>query len=235
MPLAAPRDARARVGIYERTVAGRFQYQVDSALPSLAETPRGGQLSDTGIRQRLAGSKQCATAVNPEIRPFRSADTAAIIGLFRQFMTELTPPHLREEFGHYVETAVQTELSRIGEYYFGAPGQGFWVAETEHVIGMVGVERLSNSQAELRRMAVDAAFRRRGIARRLLQVAEAFCRDSGYESIVLSTSELQVAAMRLYEASGYRSIGTETATAQSHKTVGAGVVRRHYEKSLRRA
>ena len=60
--------------------------------------------------------------------------------------------------------------------------------------------------------------------------AEAYCRASGYRKIVLSTSELQVAARRLYEASGYRLVREEVAAAQSHKTVGAGLMRYHYEK-----
>ena len=63
------------------------------------------------------------------IRAYREADRQAVIGLFREFMTELTPPHLKSEFEAYVETAVREELSRIEAYYFGKPGQGFWVAE----------------------------------------------------------------------------------------------------------
>jgi putative acetyltransferase len=50
--------------------------------------------------------------------------------------------------------------------------------------------------------------------------------------VVLSTSELQVAAMRLYESSGYRVVRKEAAAAASHKSVGAGLARYHYEKAL---
>ena len=68
------------------------------------------------------------------------------------------------------------------------------------------------------------------IGRELLAAAEAYCRASGYRRIVLSTSELQVAARQLYEASGYRLVRKEVSVAQSHKTVGAGLMRYHYEK-----
>ena len=98
-------------------------------------------------------------------------------------MQELTPPQLRSEFDSYVETAVREELGRIEQYYFSREGQGFWVADQAGVVGMVGVERHSESSAELRRMAVDQHHRRRGIARELLQVAEAFCRDFGYRTV----------------------------------------------------
>jgi hypothetical protein len=50
--------------------------------------------------------------------------------------------------------------------------------------------------------------------------------------MVLSTSELQAPAMRLYESSGYRCVRTATATVGSHKTPGAGLIRRWYEKAL---
>ena len=133
-------------------------------------------------------------------------------------------------FADYVERAITEELGRIDAYYAG-PGQGFWVAEDRVVIGMVGIERQSRAAAELRRMVVEASQRRRGIGRRLLSTAEAFCRDAGYVSIVLSTSELQAPAMRLWESSGYRLLRSEKSEATTHKQVG-GIVRHYYEKKL---
>jgi putative acetyltransferase len=162
-----------------------------------------------------------------KVRRYRSPDRDAVIGLFRDFMRELTPPSLAAEFAAYVETAVREELSRIEDYY--ARG-AFWVAEDGRVIGMVGIEPHGSDSAELRRMAVDRRHRRKGVARELLATAEAYCRASGYRKIVLSTSELQVAARRLYEASGYRLVREEVAAVQSHKTAGAGLKRYHYEK-----
>ncbi len=166
------------------------------------------------------------------VRPYRDSDQAGVIALFRQFMAELTPRGREAEFEAYVQRAVDEELSRIETYYLGRPGQAFWVAEGGGVLGMAGIERRSDSCAELRRMAVERSQRRRGIARRLLGVAEGFCREAGYRSVALSTSELQVAAMKLYESCGYRRTGSETAEAQTHKTVGGGIARFHYEKAL---
>ena len=155
-----------------------------------------------------------------------------MIGLFREFMWELTPPVLRAEFQSYIERAIHDELGRIEEYYFGRDGQGFWVVGEERVVGMVGVERHEDDAGELRRMAVEKALRRKGFGRELLATAEVFCRDCGYRRVVLSTSELQVAAMRLYESSGYRLVRKEEAAPASHKSVGAGLTRYHYEKVL---
>ena len=157
------------------------------------------------------------------IRSYEERDREAVIRLFRGFMAEMG------DFADYVERAIADELGRIGAYYLAHPRQGFWVAGD--VVGMVGVERQSDMVAELRRMVVAPAHRRRGVARALLATAEAFCRDAGYVSIVLSTSELQEPAMRLYEASGYQRVRTARPEATTHKMVG-GLTRHYYEKRL---
>lgn len=167
-----------------------------------------------------------------KIRRYRPSDQAAVIGLFREFMWELTPPALGAEFQSYIERAIRDELGRIEEYYFSRDDQGFWVADDGRLVGMVGVERQSEECAELRRMAVEKSHRRKGIGRQLLATAEKFCRDAGYRKMVLSTSELQVAAMRLYESSGYRMVREQTDAGGSHKSAGAGLTRYHYEKPL---
>jgi GNAT superfamily N-acetyltransferase len=165
------------------------------------------------------------------IRPYRSADRDAVIGIFAGFVRELAPLHLRAEFEAYIATAIREELGRIEEYY----GDAFWVAEEAgEVVGMVGIERHSADAAELRRMAVSPACRRRGLARQLLHTAEDFARNAGYAKIVLSTSELQSSAMRLYESSAYRLVRTDIADTASHKTPGAGLKRYHFEKVLGR-
>jgi ribosomal protein S18 acetylase RimI-like enzyme len=166
------------------------------------------------------------------IRRYRPGDRAAVIDLFREFMWQLAPPELGAQFQSYIELAIREELGRVEEYYFAREKQGFWVAEDPHVVGMVGIERHAEDAGELRRMAVQESRRRQGIGRELLACAETFCREAVYRRIVLSTSELQVPAMRLYESNGYRLMREEPAAPASHKSVGAGLTRYHYEKTL---
>jgi len=166
------------------------------------------------------------------IRPYRDADRLGVIRIFRQFMDELTPRELAAEFEAYTEIAIREELSRIPKYYFGRPRQGFWVADLDGVVGMVGIEQCSENVAELRRMAVETSQRRRGIARALLETAEAFCRESGYHRIELNTSERQVAARLLYEKAGYRLLGTGVVAKTTNKLIG-GLTRHYYEKDLK--
>jgi len=185
------------------------------------------------LGERTIVDRAARQAADVSIRRYRASDQGAVIRLFREFMSELTPPEFSETFQTYVEQAIAEELGRIEEYYFCRDDQGFWVADADDVVGMVGIEHREDQAAELRRMAVQRAQRRKGIARELLATAGAFSCDRGYRRIVLSTSELQVAARRLYESSGYRLVREEKNAAASHKSVGAGLTRYHYEKALR--
>jgi GNAT superfamily N-acetyltransferase len=80
-------------------------------------------------------------------------------------------------------------------------------------------------------MYVRAEFRRRGIALALLERANAEARALGYRKIVLSTAEIQTAAVAFYRAHGFRHTHTDVAAASTSKTVG-GLRRLHFEKSL---
>src|SRR5436190_212024 len=103
----------------------------------------------------------------------------------------------------------------------------------ERLAGVFGLERLGAPSAELRRMYVDAAYRRRGLARMMLEFAEQACREAGTPVLTLSTSELQQAALAFYRKFGYRLVCEETGAAQSNKTVG-NIRRYHFERELGR-
>ena len=96
---------------------------------------------------------------------------------------------------------------------------------------MFGLERSSSDAMELRRMYVHPSARRLGIARAMLALAEAETRRSGSRKLELSTSELQPAAVELYRRAGYRLVREETVDQASHKTIGGGIRRYHFEKT----
>lgn len=61
-------------------------------------------------------------------------------------------------------------------------------------------------RAELKRIWVEPAWQRQGIARRLLEELEDFARRAGYEELWLETGPRHRAALALYTAAGYRPI-----------------------------
>jgi putative acetyltransferase len=166
------------------------------------------------------------------IRRYASADHAAVRDLFIRINRELAPEELREAFEQYVAVSLSAEVDRLADYYAEKKGS-FWVAyEDDQLAGMFGLENVGTGAAELRRMYVDAAYRKQRLARRMLERAERICREAGTPVLALSTSELQQAALAFYSKSGYRLVREETGAAQSNKTVGGGIRRYHFEKTL---
>lgn len=166
------------------------------------------------------------------IRPFAPADHARVRDIFINWNRHITQPGMEDLFESYIQLALNEEIDRILEYY-GRPGFGFWVAEVDGTVaGMVGLERLDNGEAEVRRMYVAADFRRRGLGRKLLAFVEDRARDLGYTRIVLSTSALQPQAKALYEVSGYDLEREEASTVQTKRTVGSGLTRYYFAKPL---
>jgi GNAT superfamily N-acetyltransferase len=70
-----------------------------------------------------------------------------------------------------------------------------------------GLKRLDDEAAEIKRMYVAPAARRRGVARRLLAALEDAARARGYRVVRLDTGARQPHAMELYRAAGYADIG----------------------------
>jgi GNAT superfamily N-acetyltransferase len=90
---------------------------------------------------------------------------------------------------------------------FAPPAGAFLVGyyEGEAVCGG-GIKRIAPNAAEIKRMYVVPAARRRGVARALLQALEDAARQRGYAFVRLDTGPLQQGAMSLYAAEGYTEI-----------------------------
>jgi putative acetyltransferase len=144
----------------------------------------------------------------------------------------LAPPALRGAFEAYIARSLIEEMDRVAVYYAERSG-GFWVAwRGEELVGMFGLEAAGSDAMELRRMYVAPSVRRGGIGRTMLRFAEDEARRRGVLRLELSTSELQPAAVGLYQAAGYRLVREVVADEASNKTIGGGVRRFHFEKVL---
>jgi putative acetyltransferase len=166
------------------------------------------------------------------MRAFEEADAPRVRELFIVVNRLLAPPDMHDAFEAYIARSLAEEIDRIIAYYSERDG-GFWVALREgRIVGMFGLERAGPDAMELRRMYVDPAARRGGIARSMLQFAEDECRRRNVPRLELSTSELQPAALELYKRAGYRLQGEIIAEQASNKTLGGGIRRYHLDKVL---
>lgn len=176
----------------------------------------------------IAGPESTVT-----IRPYEVADHEAVVSLFTRINRELAPPHLRDRFEDYIATSISGELSDLGEVFSAAKRNAFWVVEKDdRIAGMFGIEARGKHTTELRRMYLDRTHRGRGIAQRMLKFAEDRARELGFATMILSTAEIQEAALAFYHKCGYRLVKTELADTMSTKTIGGGIKRFHFEKAL---
>jgi putative acetyltransferase len=167
------------------------------------------------------------------IRVYDLADYEDVVALFVRINRELAPDHMREQFEQYIATGIDGELKQLPDIFSAARRNAFWVVETDdRIVGMFGIEASGADRTELRRMYLDKPYRGRGIAQRMLACAEARARELGFAKMVLSTAEVQAAAIAFYRKSGYRLVRSERADTVSTKTVGGGLTRFHFEKEL---
>ena len=66
----------------------------------------------------------------------------------------------------------------------------------------------------------------------MLECAELRATEFGFSKMILSTAEVQKAAIAFYAKSGFRLVRTEVVGTMSTKTVGGGLTRFHFEKFL---
>ena len=96
------------------------------------------------------------------------------------------------------------DLDHLMEGYFECKDSGFWVAQNEvSIVGMIGVQRIDDNSAEIRRLRVRDGYRRRGIGRMLMEHAICFCRDKQYLKIVLDVRIERSPAINLFDAFGF--------------------------------
>ncbi|GLR91091.1 GNAT family N-acetyltransferase [Bradyrhizobium iriomotense] len=101
------------------------------------------------------------------------------------------------------EGAWEDDLRNISEVYI-KPGGDFLLAHIgSRLVAMGGLKPVDADVAQLKRMRVDPAFRRRGFGRRLLRELESRAVARGVKWIVLDTTSIQLGAQRLYETADY--------------------------------
>jgi GNAT superfamily N-acetyltransferase len=110
------------------------------------------------------------------------------------------------EFGldHSFEAYAAETVADVGRQWRPERDR-LWLAEVDgRLVGCVGILGRDDDAAQLRWFLVDPSLRGRGLGRRLLNDAIAFCRAADYKSIFLWTADFCVDAARLYLAAGFR-------------------------------
>jgi cytosine/creatinine deaminase len=110
-----------------------------------------------------------------------------------------------------------------------SPQERIWIVENEgRIAGSVAVVRSSEREAQLRWLLLSPDLRGRGLGRRLVEEAVAFCREAGYSSVFLWTVDTLPVAGRLYRWAGFREMEKVT-----HELWGSVVTEVKYEMELK--
>ena len=142
------------------------------------------------------------TDIPVTIRPFRPADQSACLTLYHDGLLG----------GRLAGNDTGFDIDDIAAAYTSRTGNCFLIAEdaTTTVIGMVGVQHHDEGTGEVRRLRVRQDVQRRGIGRRLLEEALAFCQEHGYLKVTLDTYMDRDGALRLFERFRFRHQRTRT-------------------------
>jgi GNAT superfamily N-acetyltransferase len=127
-----------------------------------------------------------------EIRRYDDPDVTRMVG---------------EVQAEYVERYGGPDAAAVDPAEFAPPQGLFLVGLLDGVpVAMGGWRRREPGQAEIKRMFVSSAARRRGLARRMLAALERTAAEAGVDRVVLNTGPAQPEAVALYEQSGYSPI-----------------------------
>lgn len=90
------------------------------------------------------------------------------------------------------------------EEYLSDPNRAIFLAYRDHrPVGQIRLNRHWNNFAFIEDFAVDSAFRRQGIAGELIDQAKSWSRSAQTAGLVAETQDINVAACRFYERSGF--------------------------------
>lgn len=106
--------------------------------------------------------------------------------------------------GQIRENDTGADLDHLEDGYFNCTESCFWVAEYDKkIVGMIGVQKINDSSAEVRRLRVRDSFRRKGIGTSLMKHAISFCRDKQFLKVVLDVRLEREPAIKMFDTFGF--------------------------------
>jgi GNAT superfamily N-acetyltransferase len=127
-----------------------------------------------------------------------TADYAMAAQLFREYAASLDFDLGFQDF--------EDELHHLQAHYGPPKGCILLAIAAEQPAGCIAIRPFSETQAELKRMFVQPAFRGQSIGRKLLREIFAKAAQAGYRSILLDTVPAMEDAIHLYRQTGFADI-----------------------------
>ena len=155
------------------------------------------------------------------IRSRKSGDIGYII--YRHGVIYAIENRLDESFEAYVAKY----MAKFIENY-DSNKEHFWVVEKDDdIVGSIAIVKVDDEVAQLRWFLVEPYARNKGIGTKLINEALSFCRNKGYQKIVLGTISELKAARRIYIKNGFQLIESKT-----HRIWGRDLTEENWELIL---
>jgi GNAT superfamily N-acetyltransferase len=108
---------------------------------------------------------------------------------------------MKNEFAEDIDAYPLKDLDDISASY-GNIGEAFFVGVDSHdvVVGTIAIKREDDRTALLRRVFVHPDYRRRQLGSMLMDRAIEFCREVGYQEIILKTTSKMTGAIKLCQS-----------------------------------
>ena len=221
-----PSQTDSRIRYVRLTELGRHEInrlsdiqsrQIGSIFPTLSkEDQQTVWQAMVLIRNKLSDANDVIT-----IRPFTQSDIEYVIS--RHKTLYYAERHLSGTFSAYVDEIVYRFVDR-----FDPQTDCLNILECNGVpAGSIAIARAGAKTAQLRFFMLEPEMRQRGYGNCLMDMALAFCREKGYETVFLLTITAQVIARHVYETHGFHKVAS-----YDKSEWGDGVVEERWEKLL---
>lgn len=139
------------------------------------------------MEKDLQKNSDSAISIRHELR---AGDIGCIIYLHGTLYSK------EEGWDHTLEAYVAESLAHFAKSH--SSSERIWIVEKDkRVVGSIAIVKFSDSIALQRWLLLEPKVRGIGLGRRLVEDAVAFCKSSGYTSVLLWTFEGLVAAEKL--------------------------------------
>jgi DNA-binding MarR family transcriptional regulator/N-acetylglutamate synthase-like GNAT family acetyltransferase len=205
-----------------KTLDARSRDEMSGLLASLSPEKQARLQGHLSGVQSLLGSQTAPTG-DLQLRQHRAGD----IGWIVQKHGEL----YASEYGWNTDfEALVAEICARFLRELDPSGERCWIAERDGIaVGCIMLVRHSRTIAKLRLLLVDPSQRGLGVGNKLVEECLVFARAAGYRKVTLWTQSILSAARKLYEAHGFRKVGSEP-----HESFGTKLVAETWELDLAR-
>lgn len=161
-------------------------------------------LEQEGLLSRMKRLERNLARVEPEVVRFSQDLAPHFVRLNRAWIEQYFS---LEEADHELFKDPQKIVRDGGQILFAGLG--------DKIVGTCALVKKGKNSLELAKMAVDEAYRDRGIGRKLMAAAVEAAIETGAEALVLETNSKLAAAVALYRKFGFEPFKTESGSEYS--------------------